>query len=326
MKTAFLGIDVSKLSFDVALVFDEKVKCKNFTNDSRGFGALETWLKKQEVSELHACMESTGIYSEALAAYLYDGKHKVSVVNPAKIKGFAQCELARTKTDKADAQLIARFCLKMVPELWKPKPADIKEMHQWVNRKDSLQNMMQQERNRRESAGKEVLERIEETIRYLGKEIDFAKSRIKQIIANNPDLLRKQELLKSIPGVSDATIARVLSSIGETQNFSSAKEVSAFMGLNPRHKQSGTSVMGRARISKTGDSDLRKSMYMPAISAMKCNPTIKEFCENLAKRGKSKMVIVVAAMRKLVHIIYGVLKNEKPYDPNWNHLIPVLGY
>jgi transposase len=324
MKIGFLGVDVSKLTLDVALIIDEKVKCKEFSNKQEGFVALETWIERQGVSDLRACMEATGTYSLALATYLHEAGQKVSVVNPAKIKGFAQCELARVKTDKADARLIARYCQRMTPEPWKPKPKHIREMQEWVHRAEALQGMMQQERNRRQTVSNEIAERVDATITYLNKEIAFAKGEVKRIIKSHPDLLKKQQLLNSIPGVSDATIGRVLSCIDEVHDFDSAKEVSAFVGLNPRHYQSGTSVKGRARISKTGDSKLRKSFYMPALVAMKHNPTVREFCENLSKRGKPKMVVLVAAMRKLLHIIYGVLKNEKPYDPNWNQRIPVL--
>jgi transposase len=137
-------------------------------------------------------------------------------------------------------------------------------------------------------------------------------------VAHN-DLQNKRELLESIPGIGDATIGVILAFFGTPSDFSSAKEISAFLGLNPRQNQSGSSVNSRTRISKTGDSSLRKALYMPALVAMRHNPTIRLFSQNLLQRGKSKMAVVVASMRKLVHIVYGVLKNGQPFNPAWQN-------
>lgn len=318
MKTSILGIDISKAKFDVALLVNEKFKFKHFKNDISGFKALDAWLKKREVFDFHACMEATGNYGENLATHLHDNGFGVSVVNPAKIKGFAQCKLSRTKTDKTDAQLIAQFCQALKPNLWQPKPQHVRQMQQWVRRVDSLQSMRQQEYNREETTSlQEITQVIDGHIGYLDKQIVFAKSMIQQIITKHPDLQEKQKLLESIPGIGEATTGRILAFFGEPKDFDSGRAVAAFLGLNPRQHQSGSSVRGRTRISKTGDSRVRKSLYMPALVAMKHNPTIKAFCEKLRLKGKQKMVIVIAAMRKLVHIIYGVLKNGMPFDPEW---------
>jgi len=116
MKIGFLGIDIAKSKFDIALLVNGKFKCKEFPNEPKGFLALSAWLQKKELSDLHVCMEATGAYSEALATYLHGEKILVSVVNPAQIKKFGGCKLSRTKTDKADAMLIAEFCMTMRPK------------------------------------------------------------------------------------------------------------------------------------------------------------------------------------------------------------------
>jgi transposase len=122
--TSFLGIDIAKLSFQVALKItaEKNVKFKSFKNNKIGFNSLLEWLGKHEVSALYACMEATGSYGEDLAIFLYEQTFCVSVVNPSQIKGFGQSELTRTKTDKADAALILRFCEAIKPALWKPAP------------------------------------------------------------------------------------------------------------------------------------------------------------------------------------------------------------
>jgi transposase len=214
--------------------------------------------------------------------------------------------------------LIARFCQAIKPDFWQPKPVHIRQLQQWVRRVDSLQRMRRQECNRRgSSSNAEVINSIDKIVAFLDEQIIHAKAAIERIIVEHNDLQKKRMLLESIPGVGEVTISVILAFFGEPHDFDSAKEVSAFLGLNPRQNQSGSSINGRARISKTGDSSLRKALYMPALTAMKHNPTIRLFSENLLSRGKAKMAVVVAAMRKLVHIAYGVLKNGKPFDPAW---------
>lgn len=318
MGIGFLGIDIAKSKFDVAFLINGKFKCKEFKNELDGFLALSEWLKRYDVTEVRACMEATGAYSEALATYLYEQEHLVSVVNPAQIKRFSGCKLVRNKTDKADAQLIAEFCMTMKPKSWEPKPAYVRELQQWIRRLDDLQSMRQQDYNRRGTAFLEpVRESIDSAISFFEQQIEDTKNRINQIIQANEALANKQKLLETIPGIGEATIARTLAFFGYAEEFQSAKQLGAFLGLNPKHYQSGTSVNKNARISKVGDSTLRRALYMPSLAAVKYNPTIKQFYENLVSRGKPKKAAVVASMRKLVHIIYGVLKNETSFDQNW---------
>ena len=115
MSLTVLGIDIAKQKFDVALLADGKIKNKTCRNSTEGFEVLKMWLEKQGIQKVHACLEATGNYGEDLAIYLHEAGHTVSIVNPARIKGFAQSELVRTKTDKLDAGVIARFCLAMKP-------------------------------------------------------------------------------------------------------------------------------------------------------------------------------------------------------------------
>lgn len=316
-KINVLGVDISKSTFDVALLLEGKVKTKKFDNKIKGFSELLEWLKKKEVVNLHACMEATGMYGDALATYLFDAGYIVSVVNPAQIKGFSQSELARTKTDRADAQLIARFCLALNPRPWTPKPQHIRELQSWVRRLEVLQNMYFQENNRLQVSNNNVQASIKKIMKQLIEEIEEIKKKIHDHIDQYPDLRTKSKLLETIPGVGEATISQVLAFIDNVEDFQNAKQLAAFVGLNPKQRQSGTSVSGRTRLSKIGNSKLRKAFYMPAIVAKKHNPIMKKFSDRLEKVGKPKMLIIGAVMRKLVHIIYGVLKSGKPFDANF---------
>lgn len=317
MTNPVLGIDISKKTFDVALLRGEKFKHKKFRNNPAGFEDVSAWLKRFDVEQLHACMEATSSYGEALAEYLYTSGFQVSIVNPARIKGFAQSELMRTKTDKSDASLIARFCLAMSPSLWKPEPQEIKLLRDLTRRYESLIEMRQQEVNRLDVSRKELHSDIKKHIAYLDKSIADTKKRINNHIDDNPDLKDKKELLETIPGVGDATIHVVLSEFSDIDRFDTAKHLASFIGLAPRHRMSGSSVRGRSAMSKIGNAQVRKSFFMPALVAMKYNPVLIDLKARLLKAGKPKMLIVGAAMRKLIHIIYGVLKNKQPFDPNF---------
>ncbi len=314
MPKSVLGIDISKAKFDVALLHNDKVKHKKFENKLNGFKQLIEWLNLYQLENVHTCMEATGIYGEALALYLHEKGYCVSVVNPAQIKGFGRGKLTRTKTDKADAKLIAHFCLAMNPPLWEPLPSHIRELQALVHRLEALQDMYQQESNRLESSADIVKSSIEHVISKLAEEIKAIKLEIKNHIDRYPDLRDKRKLLDTIPAVGENTISQILAFL-MIERFDSAKKMAAFVGLNPKQHISGTSVMGRSCLSKMGNCNLRKSLYMPAIVAKRYNPIIKAFCERLAKAGKPTMLILGAAMRKLVHIIYGVLKSGQPFDP-----------
>jgi transposase len=316
MDNIIIGIDISKLTFDVALLKNEQLKTKKFTNNTNGFSELKKWLGDKKVSNAHACMEATGCYGAQLAEYLYSNNLKVSVVNPARIKGFAQSKLCRVKTDKADCKLIAQFCSIMSPTLWKPTAQHIKQLKEWVNRLDTLIANRLQESNRIEGSNPEVVADIQSHIEFIDKRIKIVQDLITNHFKDYADLKENYELLASIPGLGEKTIAVILASLGNIEEFDSAKQVAAFIGLNPTHRQSGSSLNIPSKISKTGDAKLRKSFYMPALVSMRYNPIIQEFSQRLSKAGKPKMVILIAAMRKLIHIIYGVLKNKKPFDQN----------
>ena len=174
MNSIILGVDISKETFDVALLISNKVKTKKFNNDQKGFSDLKQWLKNKDIHTANVCMEATGYYGIKLAQYLYDNNLKVSVVNPARIKGFSMSQLSRVKTDKADCQLIAQFCQAMQPDLWQPKAGHIQKLQQWVNRLDALIANKFQESNRLGDVDPEVAADIQ-------SHIDFINKRIKEI-------------------------------------------------------------------------------------------------------------------------------------------------
>ena len=318
IELPILGIDISKAKFDVALLVGSKVKkTRVFDNHLTGFKALSLWLIKHDITHLQACMEATGSYGDALATYLYDQGFEVSVVNPAQIKSFSGAQLMRAKTDKADAKLIAQFCASMHPTAWMPAPSHVRALQALVQRLAALLQMARQEQNRFDTAAPVIQPSIMTVLGTITAEIKAVEHMIRDHIDHHPDLKAQSTLLESIPGIGVATISRLLAFVGDVHRFSDAKALAAFVGLNPTVHQSGSSVRGKSRLSKKGNATIRKALYMPAIVARRYNPIIKEFAQRLKKAGKSNMLIIGAVMRKLLHIIYGVLKSGKPFDANY---------
>jgi len=310
-----LGIDISKRKFDVALLRDGKLKHKSFSNDRKGYDSLVEWIRHHDGVDAHICMEATGVYGEPLAEHLHDVGFRISIVNPARVKGFAQSELVRTKTDKADAGLIARFCAAMTPELWEPTLKKVRQLRDLVRRLEALIEMRQQERNRLEAATGVVSQQLQQHIEYLDDAIKETKRLINKHIDDDSDMRENKRLLESIPGIGEATIHVILSEFSDINRFKNAKALSAFLGVAPRIRESGSSLRGRGMMSKMGRSALRKAFFMPALVALRYNPILKELKERLLAAGKPKMAIVGAAQRKLAHIIYGVLKHRTPFEP-----------
>jgi len=288
------------------------------TNHSRTqWRVLRLWLKKFGISQVQACLEATGNYGEDLAIYLHEAGHLVSIVNPARVKGFAQSELIRTKTDKIDAGIIARFCLAMKPEPWIPPSPEVRLLRALVRRADSLIDMLTQEKNRLATAHESVIPLIKDHMGYLNKEIKKVRNQIADLIDQKPNLRQKKELLVSIPGIGKATIAVILAELDNLEKFNHVRELVAFIGLAPRETLSGSSIKGKPRLCKVGHVRLRKALYMPALVSIQCNPVMMAFYNRLKAKGKNGKLIVCAIMRKLVHIIFGILKSGKKFDPNY---------
>lgn len=244
----------------------------------------------------------------------------VSIVNPARIKGFAQSELIRTKTDKIDAGVIARFCLAMNPEIWIPPSAEMRSLRALVRRAESLIDMLTQEKNRLGTAHESVTSLIRDHIDYLNHEIEEVRQRIADLINRDPKLRQKRDLLDSIPGIGKATIGALLAELDDLEKFKHVRELVAFIGLAPKETLSGTSIKGKPRLCKTGHARLRRALYMPALVSIQRNPFMIAFYQRLKAKGKNGKVIVCAIMRKLVHVIFGVLKSGRKYDPHYCQL------
>ena len=316
MQVRYLGIDVAKAKVDCALRQpDGKHKHKVFDNNRSGFEALHQWLLECGVTKLHVCMEATGVYWENVAEYLANQGYVVSVVNPFQIKAFGASRLVRTKTDKVDAKLIAEFCKENQPEAWKAPSVSEQALRAMVLRLDALQEMRLQESNRLEVAREVVREEISAHIQWLDNEIKNLAKKIRNSIDDDPDLRQRKALLETIPGVGERTISLLLAFSLTPGRFKNARQVTAYAGLDPRQHESGSSVRGKPHISKFGHSVIRKIMYMPAMYTLYRTTWGRRFLERLTRNGKKPMTMIVAMMRKLLHVAFGVLKTGEKFDP-----------
>lgn len=309
-----LGIDIAKRKFDCALMQGERFRTKVFNNDFAGIEACVQWIARHAGGPVHACLEATGPYAQALAEALFDAGHTVSLINPARSRAFAESLGLRSKTDAVDARTLARYVLALKPGPWTPAPRHVRELQELVRRLDALLQMHTQEQNRLAVAHQAVRGSIEQVLAQLDAQLESIKQAIASHIDQHPDLKAQRELLDSIPGIGATTSAWLIAELG-AKAFTSARSAAAFVGLTPAHRLSGTSVHGKPRISKRGSARLRKALYWPAITALRCNPLVKAMGQRLHQRGKHKMAIIAAAMRKLIHIAFGVLKSGKPFDP-----------
>ena len=261
-------------------------------------------------------MEATGAYERGLARFLAQQQLLVSVVNPAQIHSFGKTELIRAKTDKADARLIARYCRMHRPAAWVPPAEEIIALQALVQRLDDLLALQNMESNRLESAEGLARHSVESVLEFIDQQIQMVRLQIEIHIDNHPGLKKQQELLSSIPGVGDSTANTLLAFLSPLERFHSVKQVVAYAGLNPSIRQSGQWA-GKTPIAKAGNALLRKALYLPAVVAKQHNPVIAAFCDRLMLNGKRPMQVVVAAMRKLLHLAFGVLKSGKPFDPEF---------
>lgn len=317
MFVAVAGIDVSQKTLDVTLLNEKGGKQrKRFANTTAGIKALLTWLAQQTSEVVHVCMESTSVYWEEVAEALHEAGQQVSVVNPVRIKGYAMSQLRRSKTDPLDGDVIADFCRTQQPDLWQPPTAEQKKLRALVRHLEALKKSRTQQQNRLATCrDEEVKASLEMVIATLQEEIKRLEQRIRDFIDQQPDLKQKKELLESIKGFGEKTAIHILAEMYDLPDYKNAKAAAADAGVTASHYCSGTSVWKRSKMSRMGKATIRSALYYPAISAINHNPVVKELAQRLAAKGKKKSVIRVAAMRKLMHLAFGVLKNQTPFDP-----------
>lgn len=318
----YLGMDVAKAKLDCCLLLDEaagKRKTKVVNNTPSGMADLLGWIAKQPVSlqQLQVVMEATGVYHEQAVLALADAGIAVSIVNPAQVKDFGR----GLAVHGVDSFVLARYGALLKPAAWTPPAPEARVLQALLARREAVAQDLQRERNRQEKAHatdtpQRIRQSLTDSIEFLVKQLAGLQQDIDLHIDRHPSLKDDLALLQSIPAVGPQ-VGSNLPSVIHSHDFGLAEQLAAYLGLVPVERQSGSSVLGRARLSKAGPARIRAVLYMAAVVATRHNPHVKAVYERLLARGKSKMSALGAAMRKLVHLCFGVLKTRKPYQHNY---------
>ena len=309
----YIGIDVSKDSFVAAYPSKSGYTTKTFKNIANGVRQFINSLPE----DCHCVMEATGNYSMLLLYLLQKANITVSMENPQKIKHFARAMLSTTKTDEIDAKLIAMYGEKMEPEPYKIPSESIlllkqkrtvlrqlkKQLTMWTNLQESMEPLP-----KKDPASKVA---IEQTIKFLRKQISKLEDEITHL--SNKEFKRQMELLTSIRGSGESIASALIIATGGFTYFSSAKQISRFLGLCPTYQQSGTSVNVKGHINRNGDTHLRSQLYIAALASIRYNAACKETFERLKAKGKSGKVAVIAIANKLIRQAFAVVTNDRPY-------------
>jgi len=315
MDNNFIGFDVSKSFFDLAyLKSKNQWFCKQFDYDSKGLSQMINAIPVNSI----CVMEATGPYYLRLANCLYEKGFKVCVVNPLVIRRYSQMLLKRTKTDKADAKLIAMYGKLHQPKLWKPSEKSIQRIRHINSVLESLIKDKTQWSNKIEAAKQDSnfdklsMKTMKDMIVLIRRRIEKLEAELDQIIEENYE--QENIILRSIPGIGKRTSVMLLALTGCFSKFESYRQFSSYIGLCPRIYESGTSVKGKARICKIGQSRIRQLLYMCAMTAKESNKACKDLFERLVEKGKSKKLALIAVANKLIRQAFGCIKNMSIYN------------
>jgi transposase len=319
-----IGIDIAKKTFHACYLStrDAREQRGEFTNDAAGHAKFMLWVNRvSQGMAVHFCLEETGIYGRALAVFLHQAQHHVSLVNAALVKHHGRSLNLRSKTDRIDAWLIAHYTHVHVPPRWTPPAAQHQRLRELSRRRAQLTQMIVAESNHLEAAQESsVRSHIEAMIQHLQKQRESLWQQMQQLVKEDPALNKQRELLMSIPHIGEMTAMALLAELPPVDAFENARQICAYAGLTPRQEQSGESVHKRTRLCKQGRSGLRTLMFMPAVSVLssKRGPLLG-FAKRLQEAGKAKLCVVGALMRKLLAMAFAILRSGQPFDPHYRH-------
>lgn len=325
------GIDVAQKELVVTLgrMLDdfsiELFSYKVFKNNDSGVKLLVDWVNKLTDYEVPVryVMEATGVYHQKFAYYLVDNGCEISIVLPNKISNYIRTLELKTITDKTCSQAIAQFGLERKLDKWTKPKSIYKELQQLTRERDQIvqersviKNQIHAEKTESEPNQKS-LERMQARIRFLNSQEKEIKADITDIVSKDSDLKQVINNITTIPGVGELTAAIVLAETNGFELIRNKSQLSSYAGLDVKEKQSGTSVKGKPRISKKGNRNLRKSMHLPSLTAVKWDDNFKNIYAKLISKNGIKMKALVAVQRKILELIYILFKNETVYDKEY---------
>lgn len=303
---SFIGIDVSKAALDVAILPSGELQ--RFTNDAPGIAALLERLKP--LAPTLVVLEPTGGWELGITSALAAARLPVVVVNPRQVREFAKASGHLAKTDRKDAEALARFGATLRPAPRALKGEQAEELEALVTRRRQLVEMLTAEKNRRRLARKRVRGDIDVHIRFLQARLKDTDRSLKALIEQSPLWRAQEELLRSVPGVGPVLATTLLASLPELGCLN-RREIAALVGVAPFARESGT-LRGARRIFG-GRAPVRAVLYMATVAAVRCNPALAAFHRRLRKAGKKPKVALTACMRKLLTILNAIMRDHRPW-------------
>jgi transposase len=316
----YVGIDISKDTFDVYDTQNHHQQYSN-SNDPTGF---KLFIKRLD-EESCCVMEATGSYHHRLAVYLFEHEIDVAIINPLVIKRYIQMKLHHTKTDKSDAQMICSYAHEQPLVLWQPEPTYISQCNMfqsaiilYFKQSTAIKNKLHSLASRGIKSG--VLVRsLKRQLKQLNKEIEILEDELEELIKEYNQAMYSN--LRSIPGIGKKTALLLIASTNGFESFENHRQVSAYFGLSPTERTSGTSIRGRSRISKAGNPKIRNNLFLCSFTAYKCNPQCQALYTRLVAKGKSKKLALIAVANKLLKQAFAIAKSGINYDPNYRSVL-----
>lgn len=329
---AWVGCDVSKKTFDVALFQEQKGKtvqlkklpADGFERSKKGVKKFITWidnlLQINEGEECRVVMEATGSYSRELYAWMISTRPSLSpaILNPMRASKYIKSLDIRSKTDRLDARALAWYGKERRPAEHKPPSPAISELRELSRHRQRVITQRVAEENRLNEAGYQhgtVRKMLKLHIARLERDEEKLEEEMKKIIENTESLKRDYALLDSISGVGFVTAVTILAELGDLRRFTKARQLSAFAGLDPYVRESGSSIRKKARLSKNGNRYVRRVLYMASLSVVRSKSDLsRAYHEHMKTPGRVKKSGLGVVMRKLLVLMRALLLSGKPYE------------
>ena len=319
------GVDLAKASFQAALWGHEEfraMRVRSFPRNADGAKALLAWLREEAGPEtrLGLVMEATATFGDELATWLLalDPSLHIAIVNPAQTSAFLRSLGLRNKTDDLDAKALAYYGAERRPAAWEPPTPEMATLKDLTRvRKDLVEARVAMKLRLRdhERTSKLAAQAMQKVIRTLDAQIEALDKGIQAHLRAHPSLTRPAALFESITGVATVTAATVLAELGDLRRFPRSRQLTAFAGLSPKRRDSGTSVRGKSRMCKQGSARVRAVLYMAASSAARFNPDLRDCYQRLLAKGKAERAAKGAVMRKLLVLMRAVLVADRAWVP-----------
>lgn len=335
MRPLALGIDIAAVTFTAATWVDgHGTLLGSFPNTPDGFAQLAAHRALAQAPAIHLVLEPTGGYELALAHFALEQGWQVSLPNPKQVRDFAKGRGRRAKTDGQDALHLARFGAETDPPAWHPLPAEVTALESLQRRKDDVEQLLRQERNRRHALSgrpgqhRAVPRSLDRIIEALQAELADLERAIADHLTQHAELRAAAQRLRTVPGVGAKTVVPLLVLLWRwevlTDGQGTAKGLTAYVGLDPQPHESGTSVRQTPTISRMGDKVVRRKLFMGALGGIRGQNVLRAFYHRLVGRGKKKKLALVAAARKLLVWAWKVFQTKTTFDPaKLEHLVPV---